>query len=454
MAALSAIGLAIAWQAHREPAGVASMLAALFALLILLSVAIAALTWRDASRSEDQVPDELPQFLSLVAQLHEGVVILDTGGRISYANPTACKLLGLPSSALVGRPDVENGWLPLSPTSTGSNTRVLPDIDAHARAGLSSADPDTSASQGQQLARYRRSDQTELELTYRLVRLHHRGSEPARCVGYAWLFRETASAAAALKQTLDTQVLGLAFQAKSTFMMSIAHELRNPLAAISGSVHLIERQLGPRSDSRLESNLHILKSATKHLGNVIDTVFDNSRKHIGQPVLRVDALALSPLIRDAVGMVADIANESGIRLSADQFDPTLLVRADTTRLMQVLINLLSNAIKYNRPAGSVFVRVASTRDEVMISVEDTGYGISPQNLTRIFHLFERADAAAGTIGGAGIGLALAKYYVERMHGRIEVTSAIGAGSRFTIILPRAASASTTTRTQPDAAASA
>ncbi|MCE2991087.1 MAG: ATP-binding protein, partial [Nitrosomonadaceae bacterium] len=139
----------------------------------------------------------------------------------------------------------------------------------------------------------------------------------------------------------------------------------------------------------------------------------------------------------------------------DAIDLDLGVRADATRLTQVLINLLTNALKYNRPGGNVFVRVLPTADHIALSVEDTGYGIQPKNLVRIFHLFERADAAESTIGGAGIGLALAKYYVERMQGRIEVTSIVGVGSRFTVTLPRGnLGGPTTSGTLPDAATSA
>ena len=432
---LAGLGLVKAWPSPDS--------ATLAVLLALIAASGAAIAWLSLMSRAPQTPShvaELARMHSLLTQFPEGVVLLDATGRIVFANPLACSLLEQPREELVGQRAVNNGWeaVGLAPGDVARD--VLPDIDAFANP--------------EKRVRYRRRDQTEIELVYRLLRLQGPDAAP-QVVGYAWIFREATGVATIKQHTLNTQALGLALQAKSTFMMSIAHELRNPLAAIAGAVSLVERQLGPRADSRTNSHLHILKSATKHLGSVIDNAFDASRQHVGQPKIRLEVLAVAPLVRDAVGMIAEIADENGIRLSCDAIDLDLGVRADATRLTQVLINLLTNALKYNRPGGNVFVRVLPTADHIALSVEDTGYGIQPKNLVRIFHLFERADAAESTIGGAGIGLALAKYYVERMQGRIEVTSIVGVGSRFTVTLPRGnLGGPTTSGTLPDAATSA
>ncbi len=145
-------------------------------------------------------------------------------------------------------------------------------------------------------------------------------------------------------------------------------------------------------------------------------------------------MALDDLIRDCVGIITLQAHERGITLEIGEVTDAL-VRADQQRLRQVVLNLLSNAIKYNRPQGSVTVDAELVDETVRISVADTGLGISPEMVERLFIPFDRLNVEATGIEGTGLGLALSKNLTEAMGGTLLFDSTPGKGSVFTIQLP-------------------
>jgi CheY-like chemotaxis protein/anti-sigma regulatory factor (Ser/Thr protein kinase) len=149
-------------------------------------------------------------------------------------------------------------------------------------------------------------------------------------------------------------------------------------------------------------------------------------------------MALPALVGECLALVRPLALARSVRLLPTQHLPTAtLVRADPLRLKQVLLNLLGNAIKYNHAGGEVQVRWHEHGEQVVLDVHDTGPGLSAAQQQRLFQPFERLEAAQSGIEGAGIGLALSRRLVEGMAGGIGVDSALGAGSRFWVRLPRA-----------------
>jgi signal transduction histidine kinase len=215
----------------------------------------------------------------------------------------------------------------------------------------------------------------------------------------------------------------------------VAHELRNPIAVLQGSLEAVVDGVLPPTPE----NLQPLLAQTQVLGRLVDdlrTVALAEAGHLSLKCEPADPVALTQL---AVAQFQAQAEASGIalRLEAAPGLPTLLV--DQQRLTQVLSNLLSNALRHTPRDGSVVCGVKRAGDWVAFSVKDTGSGIAPEALPHIFERFYRADGSrARAEGGTGLGLTIAKQLVEGHGGRIEARSAPGLGTEVTFALPIAA----------------
>jgi len=229
-------------------------------------------------------------------------------------------------------------------------------------------------------------------------------------------------------------------EAKTEFLSRMSHELRTPLNAILGFAQLLELEEAPRSADEDESVGQILK-AGRHLLALINEVLDISRIEAGRLGLSPEAVALTEVVEEAVGLIRPLADQRGIVLDLSEMgeDP-MHALADRQRLAQVLINLLSNAVKYDEPGGTVAVAVSGGGGRVRVAVRDTGPGIAADDLDRLFVPFERLAAADTATEGTGLGLALSHRLVVAMGGRLEVESKRGRGSTFTVTLPAAAPA--------------
>jgi PAS domain S-box-containing protein len=219
--------------------------------------------------------------------------------------------------------------------------------------------------------------------------------------------------------------------AKSEFMSRMSHELRTPLNSVIGFSQLLQME---SSDPDVLRMLGHINNSGQHLLNLINEILDISRIESGRVIVTLRAVSLDDLVRDCVGIITPQASERDLELEIGEITDAL-VRADKQRLRQVLLNLLSNAIKYNRPHGRVVVSTELTGDHVRISVADTGLGISPEMVERLFIPFDRLNVEATGIEGTGLGLALSKNLTEAMGGTLTFDSTPGKGSNFTIQLP-------------------
>jgi PAS domain S-box-containing protein len=223
-------------------------------------------------------------------------------------------------------------------------------------------------------------------------------------------------------------------RAKSDFLSNMSHELRTPLNAILGFAQLIDASTPPLTDSQKRSVAQILKAGW-YLLDLINEILDLTLIESGRLSLSMELVSLPDLMHECKTMVEPLANNRNITLNFTSFPSPFMVVADSTRLKQVLINLLSNAIKYNRPDGTVTVTCTEcVPGRAQITVEDTGEGLSSEQISQLFQPFNRLGKESGSEEGTGIGLVMTKRLVKLMGGDISVTSQLGKGSLFRVEL--------------------
>jgi len=222
-------------------------------------------------------------------------------------------------------------------------------------------------------------------------------------------------------------------EAKSAFLSSMSHELRTPMNAILGFSQLLE------DDDRLEADQkddvrEILKAGS-HLLDLINEVLDLSRVESGQLDLSLETVEVSAVAGECLAMIEPLAQRRNIVIQNSGLKPAW-VRADRTRLKQVLLNLLSNAVKYNREGGQVGLNIkVHEHNRLRIQVSDTGKGLSLEQTNNLFQPFDRLGAEYGDIEGTGIGLTIVSRLMQLMRGSVDVESEEGVGSTFWLELP-------------------
>ena len=218
--------------------------------------------------------------------------------------------------------------------------------------------------------------------------------------------------------------------AKSDFLASMSHELRTPLNAILGFAQLMDTESSPPTASQKLSISQITKAGW-YLLELINGLLDFSSIESGKLTLSMESISLASVMKECQGMIEPQAQKRGISVAFPPFEIAHFVKADPTRVKQVLINLLSNAIKYNKVNGTVVVDYIETTPEcIRIRVTDVGEGLSPDKLAQVFQPFNRLGKEFSGEEGTGIGLALCKRLVEMMQGAIGVESTIGEGCMF------------------------
>jgi signal transduction histidine kinase/CheY-like chemotaxis protein len=220
------------------------------------------------------------------------------------------------------------------------------------------------------------------------------------------------------------------------FLAMLAHELRNPLAPIVAAMHVMRLE---SRDVRTQQIRHIVERQIRHLTRLVDDLLDVSRITLGKIDLHPVPVDLAVAVGDAVEAARHLVRMGGQALRVHMPPTPIVIMADPTRATQVVSNLLSNAAKYTPPGGEITVSGAAVGGEAVITVKDTGIGIAPEMIDRIFDLFTQVDSSlAHSRGGVGIGLTLVKRLVELHGGRVEAKSAgLGSGSEFIVHWPLA-----------------
>jgi signal transduction histidine kinase/ActR/RegA family two-component response regulator len=239
------------------------------------------------------------------------------------------------------------------------------------------------------------------------------------------------------------ETLRIADRRKDAFIATLAHELRNPLAPIRHALEIL--RLPGTAAAELVTMRDIIDRQVRHLTRLVDDLLEVSRITRGNVQLRTEFVSLAGPINDAIEAVQPLMKSSGHALTVElPVEPIHLV-CDPTRITQVVLNLLNNAAKFTPRGGHIRLSAKREGNEAVIHVGDTGIGIPPANLSRIFEMFSQVSPPIErTHGGLGIGLALARGLVELHAGDIQVSSAgAGRGSEFTVRLPLSSTAEPT-----------
>ncbi|WP_157269933.1 PAS domain-containing sensor histidine kinase [Azohydromonas aeria] len=380
----------------------------------------AVLAWL-APVAESQARHELERLALAVQAAGLGVWESDLDGRTLYWNEAMYRLRGLD---------------PADPRPVWQLSRLSNHPEDQSRL---SALPRRHVEHGEPYdmdLRVRWPDGSEHWLTTRGRALATGPGQAVRMVGINADITDRARAQAA---ELQRERAEQANQAKSALLARVSHELRTPLNAVLGFAQLLQMPRGgPALAPAQREWARQIDEAGQHLLALIDDLLELARPDA--EAARAEAVALAPLVEDALRWSATQARQAGVRVVAELMEGHV-VRGDTRRVRQVLLNLVSNAIKYNRPGGEV--RLSGCRDgegqgaRCGLCVADTGAGLTPEQVRQIGQPFNRLGAERSGIPGTGIGLAISHELLQRMGGALEVHSTPGQGSRFTFWLPAA-----------------
>ncbi|QJW98524.1 N-6 DNA methylase [Frigoriglobus tundricola] len=369
----------------------------------------------DIKRAEIALKDSEVRFRRLFESAQDGILILDAGtGKVIDANPFMTALLGYSHDEFMGKELWEIG--------------LFRDIE-ESRAAYRELQEKGYVRYENLPLESRSGHKVEVEFVSNVyAENHHR---VVQCnvrdiTERSRLQRQVRDQAAALAD-LDRR--------KDEFLATLAHELRNPLAPIRNSLHIMK--LSGADAATVERSRNVIERQVQQMVRLVDDLMDVSRIVQGKVELRTGRVELAAVVARAVETARPVIDAKGHDLTISLPPDSLPLEADTVRLAQVVGNLLNNAAKYTEPGGRIRLTAERDGDEAVLRVTDTGIGIAPDMLPRVFGMFVQVDpTATRSQGGLGIGLMLVKNLVGLHRGTVEAHSAgLGTGSEFVVRLP-------------------
>src|SRR5436190_17447665 len=224
-------------------------------------------------------------------------------------------------------------------------------------------------------------------------------------------------------------------QIRSDFVANVSHELRTPLSILRGYIEtLLDNPKTPREE--LSRILEVMERHSKRLGLLVDDLLNLARLEASDTNLDISQVRVSELFNNVIRDWKGKLGKKNLKVVVDLPPDAPVIRADGTRLQEVLYNLLDNALKYSRENGEIRLQAARRGSEIVLSVSDNGIGIGKDDLPRIFERFYRADKARGReLGGTGLGLSIVKHIAQLHGGRVEAESELGRGTTIRVVLP-------------------
>lgn len=357
------------------------------------------------SPEDPTFPDECAHhsfYKSILDSLPMAVVTMDSDFRITGFNPWAEKLTGYRAEEAVGRICQEI----LSSTLCSRNCPLK-----------AIQNPET------------RSVTSKAEITGR-----DGGSKPVR-ISAAALFDAEGHRMGGVEAIMDISSIVAMERLRANFVSMLAHDMRSSLTGIHGLGLRLLRNLPQMPHEKVVNHLEIITREAGKLESLVDDFLELSRIETGGVKLNITAVSLDKELEELFDTYRERASQRGLRLELQAPEILPVIEADAPRLRRVFANLLDNAIKFSGVTGAVVIRARETDREIVVSVEDQGIGIEPEDLPFIFDIFHRGSATGGR-EGHGLGLATVKAIVESHGGRILVTSEPDSGSTFTVFLPR------------------
>ena len=373
-----------------------------------------------------QVENLNSRLAAIVESSEDAIIGQDFKGFITTWNAGAERLFGYTAQEAVGQP---------------KSILIPPERVARENAVLEQVRRGETVDQYETVRLHKDGTPIDVSLAVSPIR-DYRG----RIVGASKILRDisaTMKAAESLREA-DRQ--------KDDFLAILAHELRNPLAPIRYALEIIRHNSGVQTVSNqdpqtagadvlsrpFESAVNMLDRQVGQLVRLIDDLLDVSRISRGKIELRLERLELSSVIRDAVESIQPSCDGQGHQLTVKLPPDPVYVNADPTRLAQMVGNLLNNACKFTQPGGHIWLSAETSPDSIVtIRVRDTGIGIDPGELPRVFEMFAQADhSLERALGGLGIGLSLVKTLTQMHGGTVEASSpGLGQGAEFVVRLP-------------------
>ena len=335
---------------------------------------------------------------AVIRSIAEGLVVVDAKGKVIMMNPAAEKILGTSSKDKVGRPVDEN----VHAEQLVSLVRTAEDEDKKEI---------ELVGQGDETRKIIRASSAVIE------------NENGQTIGMVSVLSDITK-----QRELD--------EMKSAFVAKVSHELRTPLVAIEKSISLLlTRATGPLSDNQ-EQFLSIADRNLKRLARLINDLLDLSKLEAGKMQMKMEPCSIGRNIDESIDGLLNWANTKSINFERNIQKDLPEIMFDSDRMIQVLTNLIGNAVKFTPVNGVITVAAALQEDYVEVSIADTGIGIPPESLGKVFDKFYQVGERTATdISGTGIGLSIAKEIVEIHGGRIWVESDQGRGARFIFTLP-------------------
>ena len=361
-----------------------------------------------------------PAELAL-ANIHDGVVILDYTGRVRYMNPAAASMLGVNVNDVVGLDSslfLRTESIEGHPISGGENL-LLQAISA-----------------GRPIDNYRVcfvSGPTQKRIPVSISVVPVNDQNGSRIVTFRNISKE------------------LAEEGEQTeFVSTASHEMRTPVASIEGYLSLALNPQTATIDQRARGYLNAAHASAKHLGQLFHDLLDVTKLDDGHLRPKLQPVEMTGLVKQIADQYYPQINGASLKYqfgstgpdvgTARRLDQVVYGYVDVNFMREIIDNLIGNAVKYTPAGGSIYVNVRGDGNSVLINVTDTGIGISNEDLPHIFQKFYRSDNSdTRVIGGTGLGLYIVKKRVEAMGGRIWAESAFGEGSTFYVSLPRISS---------------